>query len=222
MARTDSGTADERPCVDADASSPHRRWRRVLLAALLAGGLALVLAGGAGAVASRVLADGAEPLPRCPGPGTPGCNQGADVDAVVAVLEERGYECDRGTRDPDGDEHREFASCELTDGGVLADRYSAALHSVNGVVYGFDVQLTHRAGLPLTPHRMAFLTWFAVLPFGAEPESAAAAEEWLRDRLEAGAGGTTTVGAYEYELFFPWTSADIRLTASGLPGWWTS
>lgn len=191
--------------------------------AVLAGVLALVVAGGSGFLAGRMTADSSFLLLRCASAGMPGCNQGVDVDAVVAALVESGFDCSQdSSRASPEEQTRELATCELASDATAADTYEVWLHSLDGMVWRFQAFVTYRRGLPLTPQREAFLSWVTTLPFASEPDSAEAAQAWLQDQLAIPASGTTTIGGYDYELSYPWVVADkIRLEVDGSSGWWS-
>lgn len=172
---------------------PHG-WRQTLLVALLVAALALVGAGGAGFAAGQVLTRDDGPV-RCTSWNTSRCMPGLDLDATLATLAERGFECER----------REWPEDWASLGSTESDRCSLAEYrttfaSLKGQVNSLSASVPVLPDVSLTPHQEAFLSWVAVLPFAGRPASAEAASSWLSEQLASGVDIDTNIDGYDYSV----------------------
>lgn len=140
----------------------------------------------AGGLGPTVCSDGGS---RCI-PGIPG-------DAVIELLIDRGFDC----------EMRRF--CRL---GVGTTSYEAEIVShedVNDLIYQYALDVRHDPALELSQPAMAFLTWFAVLPFGNDPEAEDVSREWVTEHV--GGDHEITIREFAYTLASP-EPGHVRLT----------
>jgi hypothetical protein len=157
--------------------------------------VAFAAAGAGGFVTARAAAGGLGPT----GCGPTQCIPTLSPDAVIAALEERGFECAA----PEGATAADTTSpttCELTIGGA---RYDARVLSTDGLISSYEIDVSRNPELPPSPRAAGFLTWFAVLPFGDDPEAESMAERWLSEHVDGGEGAAVAIRGYEYRLFAP-------------------
>lgn len=189
-----TGESRNRP---AGREVPRFGWRRTLRVALLAAGLALVVAGGAGFVAGRLLASGDGPV-RCASWDINRCIPGFDLDGALAALDERGFECEREQfHEIPRVTSTEYDVCVLAQYRITFDSHDGHVSDVSAVVPAWP-------GVSLTPYQEAVLFWVAVLPFAGQPVPAEAASRWLGEHLDSSVDSSvdrvTKIGDYEYTL----------------------
>jgi hypothetical protein len=119
------------------------------------------------------------------------CIPSLRAGAVFAALERRGFTCDSGCDLVAG-------SSSYTEQVVGGTTYSAGIRADPVLISGFELRVLHDPGLPLSPSANGFLTWFAVLPFGNDPEAEDAVRQWLSDSI--GSDAAVRIRGYEYRL----------------------
>lgn len=188
-----------------DASSPAAPARggraRALLAALAVGAVVLAGAGAGGFATARAVSPAEGPV-SCTEDDFFHCVPDLSPWAVRDALRDQGFGCARGNV-------TDWQVCELRVGGTLYHARITKFVDVD-LVHAFTVEVSGR----FTPRGEAFLEWFAVLPFGEDPEAEAGARQWLADHLGQG-DRTATIRGYEYRLEQP-AEGPVRLQIIGV------
>ncbi|MEO3888381.1 hypothetical protein [Nonomuraea sp. B5E05] len=153
---------------------------------ILAAGLAAFLAAGAGAyLYARDLRAG-QVTQSC---GSRDCIPGLEASALRDALRSRGHTCE--------DKSRGSWMCEMVVGSV---HFEAWVESSDGGVHRLSPRVFHADDDPLTKAGLAYLTWFAVLPYRDDPAATAEIRNWLTSQTEAGKDTQATILDYTYVL----------------------
>lgn len=204
------GAAPGRPRAG-DASPAGARGggfsRRVLLAAVLAGLLALAGSGTGAFLVAGSLAGGSG--------GGVACSDGSSLrclpvklDAVVKVLESNGYSCKSDRSSP---------SCDLAVGvtGYSVIMESPSTGGSGGVnLESFLLDVSFPKGSQPGKGAMACLKWFASIPFAGDKATAAATTSWLTREVNGHANQKATINGYRYQIDAS-RPGFIRLEAQG-------
>lgn len=121
------------------------------------------------------------------------CIPQLEIDAVTEALRKQGHTCQQ--------QHIHY-DCDLRIGTVhfettltVADNH---IHTISSSIY--------RAGSdPVTKTGLAYLGWFATLPYRDDPVTSAEIQKWLAQSVEANKETKATIGDYQYVLTHPET-----------------
>jgi hypothetical protein len=175
-------------------------WRRVLLAAAVAALLGMVGAGTAaylgagGHQKARTSADCGN---------TQRCIPSLKTATVVDTLTQRGHEC--------AEEEYGAWVCALAIGET---EYQARLGVWHGLINELSVSVRSPDGREVTPGKLAYLFWFAALPYGDDPTLVGQIEGWITEKVEKLENAQATIGGYRYDMTAdPAGSLEIRVVA---------
>lgn len=185
--------------VDPIIESAGGGWGSTIVITLLVGAVAFLLGTAADALGDR----GADEPVTVPVPcdGRQHCIPDLPLSAVIATLADHGFECEE--RDGALADWRE---CELLIGSSL---YSVTMRGHDDRVASYTARVLPYTNWPGADDQQAapvsstgeeYLRWMATLPFGEDPNAAAAAQQWLADHLEVGPTQSTDVHGFDYRL----------------------
>ncbi|WP_166427673.1 hypothetical protein [Nonomuraea mesophila] len=153
---------------------------------ILAAGLAAFLAAGAGAyLYARDLRAG-QVTQSC---GSRDCIPGVEASELLDGLRGRGHTCENASGGS--------WMCEMVVGSI---HFEAGVEVSDGGVYRLSPEVFHADDDPLTEAGLAYLTWFAVLPYRDDPAAKAEIGNWLNAQVEAGKDTQATILDYTYVL----------------------
>ncbi|MEH1127808.1 hypothetical protein [Micromonospora sp. CPCC 206061] len=182
-------TTEPTPPVGA-GTAPDRRgglsWRRVLLVGAVA---AVVGLAGAG-IAGYLVIGGQEKARTSANCGTlQRCIPSLKAATVVDALTQRGHEC--------AEQEQGARVCTLAIGET---KYQALLAVWDGLIADMNVSVWSPEGREVTPGRLAYLFWFAALPYGDDPTLVGQIEGWITEKVEKLESAQATIGGYRYEI----------------------
>ncbi|GAA3729474.1 hypothetical protein GCM10022225_08700 [Plantactinospora mayteni] len=160
-------------------------------------GVAMLLLAGAGAFFGARSYEGSRASQSC---GSYSCIPRLEAETVVKALQDQGHTC---TVDSN---HR---SCELHIGFV---RFRASLQVSDELIHAMTVDVYRAA--PVGETGLAYLNWFATLPYAGDPETSAQIEEWVAEQVNGNKDTRAVIGDYQYRLTNPETYA-VELSIRG-------
>lgn len=119
------------------------------------------------------------------------CIPRLEAEKVVKALQDKGHNC-RADRN-----HR---SCELHIGMVGFD---VSLQVADGLIHAIEVQIFRAGDYPITEFGMAYLNWFATLPYARDEQTSAEIRQWLAEQVNGNKETEATIGDYSYKLTRP-------------------
>lgn len=115
------------------------------------------------------------------------------AETVVKALEERGHTCSTDYN---------HQTCKLRIGAFY---FEATLQVAAGLITRINLRVYREQSAPLTPGSVAYIKWFAALPYRDDPVLTGQIEEWVDQQIEATEDTKATIGDYEYVLANPET-----------------
>jgi hypothetical protein len=181
--------------MEADMSTTSRRkW--LLLPAL---GVVMLLLAGLGAFFLARSYQGSRASQSC---GGYDCIPRLEAAKVVKALQDKGHTC---TEDLN---HR---TCSLRIGLV---RFEAALQVADGLIHAISVRIKRDESEPVTETGLAYMNWFATLPYARDAETSAQIEAWVAEQVNGNKDTKAKIGDYEYRLTNPETYS-VELNIEG-------
>lgn len=170
--------------------APARRggltWTRVLLVGAVAAVVGLAGAGLTGYLA----VSGQEKARTSANCGnTQRCIPSLKAATVADTLTQRGHECVEQAYDA--------WRCALSIGFT---EYRAMLSVSDGLISEMNVSVTSPEGTEVTPRKLAYLFWFAALPYGDDPTLVGQIEGWITEKVEKLESAQATIGGYRYDM----------------------
>ncbi|MEV4569842.1 hypothetical protein AB0K12_39295 [Nonomuraea sp. NPDC049419] len=153
---------------------------------ILAAGLAAFLAAGTGSYLYAHDLRAGQVTQSC---GARACIPGLKASALLDALKGRGHECE--------DASGGAWLCEMVVGSI---GLQARVNVSDGGVHRLTGTVFHADGDPLTEAGLAYLTWFAVLPYRDDPAATAQIRDWLTKMIEVDKDTQATILDYTYVL----------------------
>jgi hypothetical protein len=173
----------------------RRKW--LLLPALGAVTLLLV---GLGAFFLARSYEGSRASQSC---GSYDCIPRLEAAKVVKALQDKGHTCT---------EELNHRTCDLRIGLVL---FEATLQVTDGLIHAISVRIYRADSDPVTGTGLAYLNWFATLPYARDAETSAQIEAWVAEQVNGNKDTKATIGDYEYGLTNPEThSVELNIKGS--------
>jgi hypothetical protein len=172
----------------------RRKW--LLLPAL--GGITLLLVG-IGAFFLARSYEGSQASQSC---GSYDCIPRLEAVKVVEALQDKGHTCK---------EEHVNRTCELRIGLV---RFEVTLQVADDLIHAIDVMIRRAGNEPVGEIGLAYMNWFATLPYARDAETAAQIEAWVAEQVNGNKDTEASIGDYAYRLTNP--EADrIQLNIKG-------
>ncbi|REF37849.1 hypothetical protein DFJ64_3310 [Thermasporomyces composti] len=121
------------------------------------------------------------------------CIPQLEIDAVTEALREQGHTCKQ--------EHIHI-DCDLRIGMV---HFETTLSVADNRIHTISSSIFRADSDPITKTGLAYLGWFATLPYRDDPATSAEIQKWLAESVEANKDTKATIGDYEYVLTHPET-----------------
>lgn len=153
-------------------------------------GVVVLLLVGAGAYFAARSYQGSRASQSC---GSYNCIPRLEAATVVKVLEDQGYTCREDFV------HR---TCDLRIGFV---RFEASLQVADELIHRMTLKIFRAESDPVTESGLAFLNWFATMPYAWDPETSAQIEAWVAEQVNGNKDTRAIIGDYEYRLTNPET-----------------
>ncbi|MEQ4306227.1 hypothetical protein ABNF97_33405 [Plantactinospora sp. B6F1] len=172
--------------------SNRRRWLLVPVA-----GVVMLLLAGVGAFFGARSYQGSQASQSCD---IYRCIPRLEAATVVKALQDQGHTCSKDYN---------HQTCELMVGFV---RFRVTLQVADELIHAIRVDI-HR-GTPVAETGLAYLNWFATLPYARDAETSARIEEWLAEQVNGQKDTQAIIGDYEYRLTNPETYS-VELNIKG-------
>ncbi|MDQ7908252.1 hypothetical protein RB614_27370 [Phytohabitans sp. ZYX-F-186] len=172
----------------------RRKW--LLLPAL---GAAVLLLAGAGAFFLARGYEGSQASQSC---GSYSCIPRLEAATVVKALRDKGHTCT---------EEFNHRTCDLKIGLV---RFEATLQVADELIHAMSVSVYRGGSDPVTETGLAYLNWFATLPYARDAETSAQIEAWVAEQVNGNKDTQAVIGDYEYRLTNPETYS-VELNIKG-------
>lgn len=130
------------------------------------------------------------------------CIPRLEAATVVKALQAKGHTCK---------EEFNHRYCDLRIGLV---HFGTTLQVADGLITAIDAQIYRAGSVPVTDSGVAYLNWFAALPYAMDSGRSARIQEWVAKQVNGGADVSTTVGDFEYRLTNPETYT-VQLSIKG-------
>ncbi|WP_194244269.1 hypothetical protein [Nonomuraea phyllanthi] len=132
--------------------------------------------------------------------GSRDCIPGLQASGVTEALKKKGHSCKR-------QEHDSWY-CDLVIGSMT---FKATISFSDGYVYRLTADVFHADNGKLTKAGMAYLTWFATLPYRDDPATSADITKWLAEQVAAAKDTKARIADYEYVLLTPQKSVELDI-----------
>lgn len=119
------------------------------------------------------------------------CIPRLEATTVVDALKEQGYTC---TKDYN------HSTCDLRVGFT---HFEAVLQVADEHIHAIDLKIFRSGSDPLAETGLAFLNWFATLPYARDEETSAKIRQWVAEQVEGNKDAQATIGDYRYTLINP-------------------
>lgn len=120
-----------------------------------------------------------------------GCIPALKITTLAEALRDRGHTCD----EKDSSWH-----CDMVIGRVYFDVW---LQTSEEYIYSISVRLFRMDDKALAGTGLAYLSWFAALPFRDDPVLTKEIEGWITQQIDANKDTKATIGDYEYVIQRP-------------------
>jgi hypothetical protein len=165
----------------------RRKWLR-----LPAFGAVVLLLVGVGAFFLMRSYEGSQASQSC---GSYDCIPRLEAAKVVEALQDKGHTCKEDLN------HR---NCELRIGLV---RFEVSLQVADEHIHAIDAEIFRSGSEPVTEIGLAYLNWFATLPYAGDAETATQIEAWVAEQVNGNKDTEATIGDYTYRLTNPETDS---------------
>lgn len=119
------------------------------------------------------------------------CIPRLDAVTVVEALKGQGHTCKQDYN---------HWNCELRVGQT---GFKASLQISGELIARIDAEVRNLGGDSVSPAGMAYLNWFAIMPYARDSATMAQIEDWLRQQVEGVEDSEATIGDYQYRLTNP-------------------
>ncbi|MGI5152854.1 hypothetical protein ACQEVC_41820 [Plantactinospora sp. CA-294935] len=160
-------------------------------------GVVMLLLAGVGAFLGARSYQGSRASQSC---GSYSCIPRLEAVTVVQALQGQGHTCTKESN---------HQYCELRIGFV---RFRASLQVSDELIHAMTVDI-YRA-TPVAGTGLAYLNWFATLPYAGDEETSGRIEEWVAEQVNGNKDTRAVIGDYEYRLTNPETYA-VELNIRG-------
>lgn len=120
--------------------------------------------------------------------GVTSCIPGLEAATVAQSLTDKGHLCDTSSN---------YTTCEIFIGDY---RYEAALQTSEKLITAIRIEVFGKGGTEITPGTMAYLRWFATLPYRDDSVTAEEVSKWVSGRIAESKDAKATIADYEYVL----------------------
>jgi hypothetical protein len=183
------------PAGPGAGGNARRKW--FLLPAL---GAVMLLVVGVGAFLLARSYQGSRAAQSC---GSYDCIPRLEAATVVKALQDKGHTCK---------EDLNQRTCDLRIGLV---RFEATLQVADELIHAISVKIYRAGSEPVTETGLAYLDWFATLPYARDAETSAQIEAWVAEQVNGNKDTKATIGDYEYRLTNPETfSVELNIKGS--------
>lgn len=129
------------------------------------------------------------------------CIPALKAGTVIEALKGEGHTCKQESRD--------VWYCDMMVGSV---HFKSSVGVSEGYIYQLTAEVFHADDERLTDGGMAYMSWFATLPYRDDPAATEEIKDWLAEQIDARKDTKATILDYKYTLLIDKSkfSLDIR------------
>jgi hypothetical protein len=129
------------------------------------------------------------------------CIPALKADTVIEALKREGHTCEQESGD--------IWYCDMMVGSV---HFKSQVGVSEGYIYRLSAEVFHADDERLTDGGMAYMSWFATLPYRDDPATTEEIKDWLAEQIDARKDTKATILDYKYTLLIEKSkfSLDIR------------